>query len=62
MAELNPQIETKLTSKKPAPLAKGEWFDHVNGCEVKAVQWFDGDAYCPECGMPGCVYTQEGCK
>ena len=38
-----------------------EWFDCPNDCKVSPlnVTWYKGDAFCPECGEMGCVYSRE---
>lgn len=50
------QVELLTESNRPLP--KTEYFDHVNDCNPKTLNWIDGDAYCPECGEHGVVYSR----
>lgn len=50
---------SELLTEQRRPMLKKEYFDHVNDCEPKTLNWIDGDAYCPECGEHGVVYTRD---
>lgn len=50
------EVAVEYLTQANARLAKGEYFDHVNDCGEKVVNWIRGDAFCPECGEMGTVY------
>lgn len=53
-----PKRTPKLTSKEPIPLSRGEYLDCPNVCDARSAKWHNGDAICPECGEPACVYDR----